>query len=53
MANHDPVAFEAEAREVGFLSFGFFPRSGFMHVDLGPVRTMGRAVPVPRDGIRG
>jgi len=50
MANHDPVAFEATAREVGFLGFGFYPRSGFIHVDLGPARTWGdpfppRAVP--------
>ncbi|WMS41869.1 D-Ala-D-Ala carboxypeptidase family metallohydrolase [Acuticoccus sp. MNP-M23] len=34
MANHDPVAFEAAAREVGFIRFGFYPRSGFIHVDL-------------------
>src|SRR5690606_11461873 len=27
MTNHDPVAFEAAAREVGFLGFGFYPRS--------------------------
>ena len=32
MTNHDPVAFEAAAREVGFLGFGFYPRSGFIHV---------------------
>jgi len=38
MENHDPVAFEAAAREVGFLGFGFYPRSGFIHVDLGPDR---------------
>ena len=38
MANHDPVAFEAAAREMGFLGFGFYPRSGFIHVDLGPAR---------------
>ena len=38
MSNHDPVAFEAAAREVGFLGFGFYPRSGFIHVDLGPAR---------------
>jgi hypothetical protein len=36
MANHDPVASEAAAREVGFLGLGFCPRSGFMHIDLGP-----------------
>jgi len=39
MANHDSVAFEAAAREAGFL--GFYPRSGFMHVDLGPARQWG------------
>ena len=38
MTNHDPVAFEAAARELGFLGFGFYPRSGFMHIDLGPAR---------------
>ncbi|MCA0871460.1 DUF882 domain-containing protein [Seohaeicola saemankumensis] len=41
MTNHDPVAFEAAAREVGFLGFGFYPRSGFMHIDLGPARQWG------------
>jgi zinc D-Ala-D-Ala carboxypeptidase len=41
MSNHDPVAFEAAAREVGFLGFGFYPLSGFMHVDLGPARQWG------------
>lgn len=39
MVNHGPVAFEAVAREVGFLGFGFYPRSGFIHVDLGPTRS--------------
>ena len=46
MANHDPVAFEAAARAVGFLGFGFYPRSGFMHVDLGPARQWGERFPV-------
>ena len=50
MSNHDPAAFEAAAREVGFLGFGHYPRSGFMHIDLGPARSWGepfapRAVP--------
>jgi zinc D-Ala-D-Ala carboxypeptidase len=50
MTNHDPVAFEAAARAVGFLGFGYYPRSGFMHIDLGPARSWGdpflpRAVP--------
>ena len=46
MRNHDPAAFEAAAREVGFLGFGFYPRSGFMHIDLGPARTWGEKFPV-------
>ncbi|MDP3197177.1 D-Ala-D-Ala carboxypeptidase family metallohydrolase [Tabrizicola sp.] len=54
MANHDPVAFEKAAREVGFLGIGYYPRSGFMHIDLGPARTWGeefpaRAVPFARE----
>ena len=45
MSNHDPVAFEAASREVGFLGFGFYPRSGFIHVDLGPTRQWGERFP--------
>lgn len=50
MSNHDPAEFEAAAREVGFLGIGFYPRSGFIHIDLGPARQWGekftaRAVP--------
>ncbi|MCK0171428.1 D-Ala-D-Ala carboxypeptidase family metallohydrolase [Aliiroseovarius sp. S1123] len=46
MENHDPVAFEAAARAVGYLGFGFYPRSGFIHVDLGPTRQWGERFPV-------
>jgi len=46
MSNHDPVAFEAAARAVGFLGFGFYPRSGFIHIDLGPARQWGARFPV-------
>jgi hypothetical protein len=46
LSNHDPLAFEAAAREVGFLGFGFYPRSGFMHVDLGPARSWGESFPL-------
>jgi zinc D-Ala-D-Ala carboxypeptidase len=45
MANHDPVAFEAAARAMGFLGFGYYPRSGFMHIDLGPARSWGDLFP--------
>ncbi|WP_188236020.1 YcbK family protein [Sphingopyxis sp. LK2115] len=46
MANHDPVAFEAAARAVGFKGFGYYPRSGFIHIDLGPARQWGERFPV-------
>ena len=45
MRNHDPHAFEAAARAVGFKGFGFYPRSGFIHIDLGPARTWGERFP--------
>ena len=46
MVNHDPAAFEVAAREVGFRGFGFYPRSGFIHVDLGPTRQWGERFPI-------
>ena len=46
MSNHDPVKFAEAARAVGFLGFGTYPRSGFIHIDLGPVRTWGEPFPV-------
>ncbi|MDW4551504.1 D-Ala-D-Ala carboxypeptidase family metallohydrolase [Defluviimonas sp. D31] len=45
MANHDPMAFAEAARAVGFLGFGTYPRSGFMHIDLGPARFWGDPFP--------
>ena len=45
MANHDPGAFEAAARAIGFQGFGFYPRSGFIHIDLGPTRNWGERFP--------
>jgi hypothetical protein len=45
MANHDPEAFEAAARATGFKGFGFYPRSGFIHIDLGPARSWGERFP--------
>lgn len=46
MANHDPEIFEVAAREVGFLGFCFYLRSGFIHVDLGLVRQWGERFPM-------
>jgi hypothetical protein len=45
MANHDPDAYEAAAGAIGFRVFGFYPRSGFMHIDLGPARSWGERFP--------
>ena len=41
-----PPGREEAARAVGFLGFGFYPRSGFMHIDLGPARQWGERFPV-------
>lgn len=46
LTNLDLSAFEAAAREAGFLGFCFFPRSGFIHVDLEPARQWGEQLPV-------
>lgn len=45
MVNHDPTAFEAAARAVGFTGFGFYPRQNFMHIDIGRGRTWGDPFP--------
>jgi len=45
MDNHDPHEFEHAARAVGFTGFGYYPRSGFMHIDTGPSRTWGTRWP--------
>jgi len=42
MTNHDPYAFESAARNVGFSGFGFYQKSGFMHIDTGPERSWGK-----------
>lgn len=41
MDNQDPLEFEIAAREVGFRGIGYYPKQGFMHIDLGPERTWG------------
>ncbi|TJZ89703.1 DUF882 domain-containing protein [Paracoccus gahaiensis] len=45
MSNHNPATFAKAARAVGFLGFGTYPRSGFMHIDLGPARSWGEPFP--------
>jgi hypothetical protein len=46
MDNHDPHEFEAAARAVGFTGFGYYPKSGFMHIDIGPARSWGKPWPM-------
>lgn len=45
MANHDPDVFEIAAREVGFRGVGYYPKQGFLHIDLGPARSWGTRFP--------
>ena len=45
MANHDPAEFEKIAREEGFKGFGYYPNSGFLHIDTGPARSWGKKFP--------
>jgi zinc D-Ala-D-Ala carboxypeptidase len=46
MDNHDPYEFEKAARAVGFTGFGFYRKSGFMHIDTGPERSWGKRWPM-------
>lgn len=45
MENQDPHEFEAAARAAGFTGIGYYPKSGFMHIDTGPARTWGTPWP--------
>lgn len=46
MTNHDPFGFESAARAAGFKGFGFYQKSGFMHIDTGPERSWGKRWPM-------
>jgi hypothetical protein len=45
MENHDPHEFEAAARKIGFTGFGYYPKSGFMHIDTSAARSWGTPWP--------
>lgn len=44
--NQDPQEFETAARAAGFTGIGYYPKSGFIHIDTGPKRTWGTPWPV-------
>jgi hypothetical protein len=46
MDNHDPHTFEAAARAAGFSGFGYYPKSGFMHIDTAEPRSWGTPWPL-------
>jgi zinc D-Ala-D-Ala carboxypeptidase len=52
MENQDPHGFELAAREVGFRGIGYYPKQGFMHIDLGPERTWGTPFKRSATGLR-
>lgn len=49
MDNHNPHHFERLARECGFTGFGHYPKSGFMHIDIGPARRWNDGAWFPSD----
>lgn len=49
MDNHNPHQFERIARECGFTGFGHYPKSGFMHIDIGPARRWNDGAWFPSD----
>jgi hypothetical protein len=51
VGDHDPVAFDATTREVGFVGLGFQPRSVSMHIDLAP-QASERAASCPARALR-
>jgi len=51
MDNHDPNAYIAAARSVGFTGFGTYPRQNFTHVDTGRARSWGRPYPKTASGL--
>lgn len=51
MENHDPEKFVVLARAAGFRGIGYYPRSGFIHIDTGPERTWGTPFPRSSTGL--
>jgi hypothetical protein len=45
MENQDPHTFVDDAKACGFTGFGFYPKQGFIHIDIGRARTWGTPFP--------
>lgn len=43
--NQDPHLFLAASKEAGFTGFGTYPKSNFIHSDIGPARSWGNPFP--------
>jgi zinc D-Ala-D-Ala carboxypeptidase len=43
--NQEPKAFLKASKEAGFTGFGTYPKSNFIHSDIGPARTWGSPFP--------
>ena len=50
LGNHDPHAFIAAARKVGFTGIGTYPWQGFVHIDTGRARMWGNPFPKTESG---
>lgn len=51
MSNHNPAEYERDAKAVGFTGFGFYPKSNFIHADIGPARSWGDRFPKTATGL--
>lgn len=51
MDNQDPHGFEIAARAAGFRGIGYYPKQGFMHIDMGPERSWGDPFPRSATGL--
>ena len=51
MSNHNPAEYERDAKSVGFTGFGFYPKSNFIHADIGPARSWGDRFPKTATGL--
>ena len=49
--NQNPQEYLRAAKSAGFLGFGTYPASNFIHVDIGPARSWGEPFPRTASGL--